>query len=198
MVCEVGATLRAYTAADHPVIEGFGPDEWSHSGRGQVLAPWPNRLADGRYEFNGVRAQAGLNEPERRNAMTPSMWRGLARIGEQIPDDVTFLQQSAENSSVVSWNLLHGKRDAHAPLAAHYDPEYRADQEKHRKTARESRSQLDNCKQTKVHDQGDPAAEPVRQTAEKKSSNRAQCQGCGKRKRHVLQILAKLSSDVGK
>jgi aldose 1-epimerase len=69
VVCEVGATLRAYTVGDHPVIDGFGPDEWSHSGRGQVLAPWPNRLADGRYEFNGVRAQAGLDEPERHNAI---------------------------------------------------------------------------------------------------------------------------------
>ena len=69
VVCEVGATLRAYTVGDRPVIDGFGPDEWSHSGRGQVLAPWPNRLADGRYEFNGVRAQAGLDEPERHNAI---------------------------------------------------------------------------------------------------------------------------------
>jgi aldose 1-epimerase len=69
IVCEIGATLRTYTVGDHPVIDGFGPDEWSHSGRGQVLAPWPNRLADGRYEFNGVHAQAALDEPERRNAI---------------------------------------------------------------------------------------------------------------------------------
>jgi len=69
VVCEVGATLRAYTADGNAVIDGFGPDAWSHSGRGQVLAPWPNRLADGRYEFNGVRAQAALDEPERRNAI---------------------------------------------------------------------------------------------------------------------------------
>ncbi len=65
----MGATLRSYTVDDHAVIDGFGTDEWSHSGRGQVLAPWPNRLADGRYEFNGVRAQAALDEPERRNAI---------------------------------------------------------------------------------------------------------------------------------
>ncbi|HEY1446296.1 MAG TPA: aldose 1-epimerase family protein [Acidimicrobiales bacterium] len=69
VVCEVGATLRAYTVGERRVIDGFGPDEWSHSGRGQVLAPWPNRLADGRYEFNGVRAQAALDEPERHNAI---------------------------------------------------------------------------------------------------------------------------------
>ena len=69
VVCEVGATLRSYTVGEHAVLDGFGPDEWSHAGRGQVLAPWPNRLADGRYEFNGVRAQAALDEPERRNAI---------------------------------------------------------------------------------------------------------------------------------
>jgi aldose 1-epimerase len=69
IVCEVGATLRRYAVGDTPVLDGFGADEWSHSGRGQVLAPWPNRLADGRYEFNGVRAQAALDEPERRNAI---------------------------------------------------------------------------------------------------------------------------------
>ena len=69
VVCEVGATLRAYTVGQAAVLDGFAADEWSHSGRGQVLAPWPNRLADGRYEYNGVRAQAALDEPERRNAI---------------------------------------------------------------------------------------------------------------------------------
>ena len=69
IVCEVGATLRSYTVDAHAVVDGFGPDEWSHSGRGQVLAPWPNRLADGRYDHDGVRAQAALDEPERRNAI---------------------------------------------------------------------------------------------------------------------------------
>jgi galactose mutarotase-like enzyme len=69
VVCEVGATLRVYTVGETPVLDGFGSDEWSHSGRGQVLAPWPNRLSDGHYEFNGLTAQAALDEPERRNAI---------------------------------------------------------------------------------------------------------------------------------
>ncbi|MGP0032195.1 MAG: aldose 1-epimerase family protein [Acidimicrobiales bacterium] len=69
VICEVGATLRSYSAGGHPVIDGFGPTEWSQSGRGQVLAPWPNRLADGRYTFNGTQAQAALDEPERHNAI---------------------------------------------------------------------------------------------------------------------------------
>ncbi len=69
VITEVGATLRSYTVAGEPVLQGFGPDEWSHAGHGQVLAPWPNRLADGRYEFGGVQARAALDEPDRGNAI---------------------------------------------------------------------------------------------------------------------------------
>ncbi|MBV8463016.1 MAG: hypothetical protein JO368_06970, partial [Acidimicrobiales bacterium] len=69
VVCEVGATLRSYTVDEAPVIDGFGAEEWSHSGRGQVLAPWPNRLGDGRYCFEGSDAQAALDEVERGNAI---------------------------------------------------------------------------------------------------------------------------------
>jgi aldose 1-epimerase len=69
VITEVGATLRSYTLGGSTVVDGFGPDEWSHAGRGQVLAPWPNRLGDGKYEWRGVRAQAALDEPELGNAI---------------------------------------------------------------------------------------------------------------------------------
>jgi len=68
-VAEVGATLAAYTVDGVPVVDGFGPDEICPSARGQVLAPWPNRLGDGRYEFDGVKARAALDEPGRTNAI---------------------------------------------------------------------------------------------------------------------------------
>lgn len=69
VVTEVGATLRSYTLGGTDVLDGFGPSEWSHAGRGQVLAPWPNRLGDGRYEWRGTRAQAALDEPALGNAI---------------------------------------------------------------------------------------------------------------------------------
>jgi aldose 1-epimerase len=69
VVTEVGATLRSYTLGGNDVLDGFGPSEWSHAGRGQVLAPWPNRLGDGRYEWRGARAQAALDEPALGNAI---------------------------------------------------------------------------------------------------------------------------------
>jgi galactose mutarotase-like enzyme len=69
IVTEVGATLRSYTVEGEPVIDGFGPEEWAHGGRGQVLAPWPNRLGDGRYRFSEHDVQAALDEPEHNNAI---------------------------------------------------------------------------------------------------------------------------------
>jgi aldose 1-epimerase len=69
VVTEVGATLGHYSLGGIDVVDGFGPDERSTAGRGQVLAPWPNRLDDGRYVFEGRQAQAALDEPEHRNAI---------------------------------------------------------------------------------------------------------------------------------
>jgi Galactose mutarotase and related enzymes len=69
IVTEVGATLRHYSVEDADIIDGFGVEEWSPSGRGQVLAPWPNRLDGGKYRFEGRDGRAALDEPELRNAI---------------------------------------------------------------------------------------------------------------------------------
>jgi len=69
VVVAVGGGLRSYSVGGRELLDGYGADEMSSSGRGQVLIPWPNRLQDGSYEFNGRRHQLPLNEPERRNAI---------------------------------------------------------------------------------------------------------------------------------
>ena len=57
VVVEVGGGLREYSAAGRDILDGYGVDEMCPSGRGQVLMPWPNRLEDGSYEFEGERHQ---------------------------------------------------------------------------------------------------------------------------------------------
>jgi aldose 1-epimerase len=88
VITEVGATIRSFTVSDVPVVAGFGPDQWSHGGRGQVLAPWPNRLGDGRYEFEGVSAQAALDEPRTQNAIHGLVrwlpWRMAGRAQNRV------------------------------------------------------------------------------------------------------------------
>jgi aldose 1-epimerase len=69
VVTEVGATLRTYAAGGLDVLDGFSVDEPSSAGRGQVLAPWPNRLDGGRYEFDGRPGAAAIDEPELGNAI---------------------------------------------------------------------------------------------------------------------------------
>lgn len=68
-IVEVGGGIRTYTVDGHDVLDGFGLDERCTSGRGQVLAPWPNRVRDGRYVFGGKRHQLPLTEPELGNAI---------------------------------------------------------------------------------------------------------------------------------
>src|SRR4051812_22319515 len=68
-VTEMGATLRAYAHDGKPIIDGFAIDAFASGGRGQVLAPWPNRLSQGRYSFGGRHAKVPLNEPEHSNAI---------------------------------------------------------------------------------------------------------------------------------
>ncbi len=69
VVVGVGGGLRGYWLGDAPVLDGYGLDEPCSSGRGQILAPWPNRIQDGSYEFGGRAFQLALDEPERRNAI---------------------------------------------------------------------------------------------------------------------------------
>jgi aldose 1-epimerase len=82
VVVEVGGGLRSYSVADRDVLDGYGLDEQSTSGRGQVLAPWPNRLEDGSYEFEGGRHQLALTEPERSNAIHGLVRWATWRAGE--------------------------------------------------------------------------------------------------------------------
>lgn len=69
VVTQVGATLRECVLGGLPVIDGFDVGERSPDGRGQVLAPFPNRLAGGRYTFGGHTCQVALDEPETANAI---------------------------------------------------------------------------------------------------------------------------------
>src|SRR5215467_1735135 len=69
VVVTIGGGLRSYFVAGRELVDGYAADQMCASSRGQVLIPWPNRLQDGRYEFDGARHQLSLNEPEHRNAI---------------------------------------------------------------------------------------------------------------------------------
>jgi aldose 1-epimerase len=69
VLVEVGGGLRVYEAGAGPILDGYGEDERCGGGRGQPLMPWPNRLRDARYEFDGRPQQLPLTEVETRTAI---------------------------------------------------------------------------------------------------------------------------------
>jgi aldose 1-epimerase len=69
VVTEVGGGIRRLTVDGVEVLDGYGIDDKCDGARGQTLLPWPNRVADGRYTWEGVDHQLALTEPARHNAI---------------------------------------------------------------------------------------------------------------------------------
>jgi aldose 1-epimerase len=73
-VVEVGGGLRTYSYDAIDVTAPYAEDETPPRGDGGVLVPWPNRLRDGRYTFDGHPQQLAITEVPKHNAI-----HGLAR-----------------------------------------------------------------------------------------------------------------------
>jgi aldose 1-epimerase len=82
VVTECGATLRVLEHDGRPLVHGFDEDQMSSAGSGQLLMPWPNRIRDGAYTFDGRDLQLGLTEPGKQNAS-----HGLVRWAAWSPEE---------------------------------------------------------------------------------------------------------------
>ncbi len=69
IVASVGASLRVLRHRDRELVVPYAPDEVRPAFRGAILAPWPNRVINGRYTDGGQVQQLGLTEPERGHAL---------------------------------------------------------------------------------------------------------------------------------
>ena len=68
-IASVGASLRELTWQGRHLVVPFDAHEIRPDYRGAVLAPWPNRVVDGKYQFDGLEHQLALTEPERGHAL---------------------------------------------------------------------------------------------------------------------------------
>ncbi|PZE66462.1 galactose mutarotase [Curtobacterium sp. MCBD17_021] len=68
-IASVGATLRALRHDGRDLVTTFDADDVRPVFRGAVLAPWPNRVVDGRYTFGGIEHELALTEPKRSHAL---------------------------------------------------------------------------------------------------------------------------------
>ncbi|GAA1973122.1 aldose 1-epimerase family protein [Catenulispora subtropica] len=69
VVTEVGAGLRSLRLKDRELVMEFPEHEVPPGASGQLLIPWPNRIRDGRYTFEGVERRLEITEPARDNAI---------------------------------------------------------------------------------------------------------------------------------
>jgi len=68
-IASVGASLRTLRHEGRDLVVPFDADEVRPAFRGAVLAPWPNRVVDGRYTFGGREHELALTEPKRHHAL---------------------------------------------------------------------------------------------------------------------------------
>lgn len=95
IVCR-GAALRTLSYKSRPLIlsfdsfNSFNTDQQIPDYRGIIAAPWPNRLAGGRYEWDGKSYSVPINEPNRNTALHGLVSAELWTITELSEADVVL------------------------------------------------------------------------------------------------------------
>lgn len=87
-VVEVGGGVREYDVGTCAVLDPYGVEAMCDGAHGAPLIPWPNRLEDGRYRFDGRDLQVALTEPETHTAIHGflrwSLWRPVERLAHRV------------------------------------------------------------------------------------------------------------------
>ena len=89
-ITEVAAALRQLSVDGHALVQGFPRESTPPFGHGIVLAPWPNRVRDGRWVHEGKALQLDITEVERGNAIHGLLRNTPYRVVEKWDDSVTL------------------------------------------------------------------------------------------------------------
>lgn len=89
-IAEVGASLVSLRGPSGHLVRTTPADGLRPGCNGAILAPWPNRIRDGAYEFHGRTHQLPLSEPERHNAAHGlALWERWSVV-ESRPDGLVL------------------------------------------------------------------------------------------------------------
>jgi aldose 1-epimerase len=89
-VVQRGGALQSYSVADVEIVDGFADDERPPAFNGAVLAPWPNRISDGRWNWRGRSHQLPITEPATGSALHGLVSDVLWQPESVEPDAVTL------------------------------------------------------------------------------------------------------------
>lgn len=88
-IVEVGGGVREYVRGERDVLHPYAVGTVCDGAHGTPLIPWPNRLADGRYTWDGQEHQLELTEPKKHNAIHGLLrWRNWSLL-DRADDRVT-------------------------------------------------------------------------------------------------------------
>ena len=90
VIVEVSGGVRSYEVDGRRMLDGYGPYEMCSGARGQLLVPWPNRLRNGRYDFEGSSYQVPLTEPDKHNAIHGFLRWESWRVSDRADDRVVM------------------------------------------------------------------------------------------------------------
>ena len=90
VVTELGATLRKLTYRGEDIIVSPGPDDMVTCCHGQLLIPFPNRIENGEYTFEGKTYTLPIDEHERHNAIHGYGKRAFWKLVSLKEDAVTL------------------------------------------------------------------------------------------------------------
>ncbi len=104
VIASVGASLRSFTHRGRDLTVPYDADEVRMGYRGATLAPWPNRVVDGTYSFQGQDYLLALTEPARGHALHGlAGWLAFEAI-DKGPDHVT-LAATIEPQTSYPWRI---------------------------------------------------------------------------------------------
>ncbi|WES64353.1 aldose 1-epimerase family protein [Microbacter sp. GSS18] len=104
VIASVGASLRSLQHDGRGLVVSFDVDELRPDYRGATLAPWPNRVVDGRYSFRGQTYELPLTERGRGHALHGlASWLDFHVTGAK-PDRVT-LTATIEPQAGYPWRV---------------------------------------------------------------------------------------------
>ena len=110
VVAEVGASLVSLTGPHGHLVRTTPPGHLRTGCNGAILAPWPNRIRDGRYAFGGQTHQLPLTEPGRGNASHGlALWQRWRVVGEGAGTGAAGrarAEESAAQSDVVETDAV--------------------------------------------------------------------------------------------
>lgn len=104
VVAAVGASLRSYTVGGADVVLPFAETESAPAFSGAVLAPWPNRLTDGEYTFDGTAYEVPVTEHARRTALH-GLVAYVAFTATEHTDDRVVLEHTIVPTPGYPWSV---------------------------------------------------------------------------------------------